>query len=271
MYFKDQVVIITGSSSGIGKSLAYVFAEAKAQIVLAARNKEKLDNIAEDLKKQFQVNILVVATDVSIEADCQNLIEQTIKVFGKIDILINNAGVSMRALFEELDLSVIRRLMDVNFWGTVYCSKYAIPHLLESKGSLVGISSIAGYRGLPARSGYSASKFAVQGFLEVVRVETLKRGLHVLIACPGFTHSNIRNTALIKDGSAQGESPRDENKMMSSDEVARRILKAIRKRKRMIIMTCLGKATVFFNKIFPKWMDKMTYRTMAKEPNSPLK
>jgi len=194
-----------------------------------------------------------------------------VKRFGRIDILVNNAGISMRALFENTDLTVIKQLMDVNFWGTVYCTKYALPYLLTEKGSVVGVSSIAGYKGLPGRSGYSASKFAIQGFLEVLRIENMSRGLHVLIACPGFTASNIRNTALAGDGSQQGESPRDESSMMTAEKVADKIITAIQKKKHRIIMTSQGKLTVLLNKFFPKWMDRIVYNHMAKEPNSPFK
>ena len=177
----------------------------------------------------------------------------------------------MRALFAEVGLDVIRKLMDINFWGTVYCSKYALPYLLKSEGSLVGVSSIAGYKGLPGRSGYSASKFAMQGFLEVVRIENMKKNLHVLIACPGFTSSNIRNMALSKDGTAQGETPLDESRLMSSEKVSQHIIQAIEKRKDRLILTTQGKMTVLLNKFFPKFMDKMVYSHMAKEPNSPFK
>jgi short-subunit dehydrogenase len=199
------------------------------------------------------------------------MVEATVKRFGKIDILINNAGISMRALFADLDLDVIRKVMDTNFWGTVYCTKYALPHLLATRGSVVGVSSVAGYKGLPGRTGYSASKFAMQGFMEVLRIENLKTGLHIMIACPGFTASNIRNTALAKDGSMQGESPRDESKMMTSEEVAERIATAIVKRKSTLILTTQGKMTVLLNKFFPRWMDKMVYNHMAKEPDAPFK
>src|SRR5690606_5748812 len=148
------------------------------------------------------------------EEDCERLIQATIQQFGRIDLLINNAGISMRALFKDLDLKVLKQVMDINFWGTVYCTKFALPYLLQQKGSIVGISSVAGFKGLPARTGYSSSKFAMHGFLESVRIENLDAGLHVLIACPGFTASNIRNTALAKDGNIQGESPLDEGKIM---------------------------------------------------------
>ncbi|MCD4746514.1 MAG: SDR family oxidoreductase [Bacteroidales bacterium] len=267
---KNKVVIITGASSGIGKALAEEFAKKQAKIVIAARSIEKLNEISSGLKTQA-ADIITVKTDVSIENDCENLINKTIEKYGQLDILINNAGISMRALFNELDLKVIKKLMDVNFWGTIYCTKYALPYILKSKGSVVGVSSIAGYKGLPGRTGYSASKFAMQGFLEVLRIENMKKGLHVLTACPGFTASNIRNFALSKDGSQQGESPRNETKMMTAREVAQHIIKAIEKRKRTLILTSQGKLTVLLNKFFPGFMDKMVYNHMAKESDSPFK
>jgi short-subunit dehydrogenase len=142
---------------------------------------------------------------------------------------------------------------------------------LEQKGSVVGISSVAGIKGLPARTGYSASKFAMNGFLEALRIENLKNGLHVLVAHPGFTTSNIRNTALAADGAMQGESPRDEAGMMSAEEVAKHIYKAVSKRKNKIILTSQGKITNLMNKFFPNLLDKMVFNHMAKEPDSPFK
>ncbi len=267
---KNKVVIITGASSGIGLALAKSFAKQGAHLALAARSADKLKNISEELTSNNTPNI-VVTTDVSNEEDCKNLVAKTIEAFGRIDILINNAGISMRALFKDVDLDVLRQLMDVNFWGTVYCTKYALPYLLESKGSVTGISSIAGYIGLPARTGYSASKFAMHGFLETLRVENLKTGLHVLIAAPGFTASNIRKTALTNDGSQQGETPRKEEKMMSAEEVAERVINAIRKKKSTLILTFVeGKLTVFLKKWMPRMLEKLTYNHMAKEPDSPF-
>lgn len=263
---KNKVVIITGASSGIGKSLAFEFARRGAKIVTASRS-----GVSDPELYKISSEILDVRTDVSKQSDCESLIRKAVEKFGRIDILINNAGISMRAIFSEVDLDVIHQLMDTNFWGTVYCTKFAMPYLLESKGSLVGVSSIAGYKGLPGRTGYSASKFAMQGFLEVVRIENLKKGLHVLIACPGFTTSNIRNAALSKDGTSQGETPLNEEKLMPADEVARKIIVAIEKKKDRIILTFQGKMTVLLNKFFPKFMDKMVYGHMAKEPNSPFK
>jgi len=267
---KDKVVIITGASSGIGRACAEAFATKGANIVLAARQYVSLCELGLDLEKRFGVKVLAVQCDVSREEDCEQLIKQTLVAFKAIDILVNNAGISMRALFHEVELSVLKRVMDVNFWGTVYCSKYALPALIASKGTIVGVSSIAGYRGLPGRTGYSASKFAMNGFLESLRVETLQTGLHVMVACPGFTASNIRNKALDTSGKEQGETTMDENKMMSSEEVAANIVGGIVKRKRTLIMTRQGKLAVFMNKFLPAWVDKKVYSLFAKEKRSLL-
>ncbi len=269
MNLKNKVVIITGASSGIGKSMANLALEQGMKVVLAARSVAEMEKI---VKKQRHNpdDYLVVKTDVTIEADCQKLIDSTVEKFGKIDILINNAGISMRAIFSELDLNVMKTLMDVNFWGIVYCTYHALPWILKSKGSVIGISSVAGFRGLPARTGYSASKFAMHGFLEALRTENLHKGLHVLLVCPGFTASNIRKTALGKDGSPQGESPRNEHKMMQPEKVAANILKAIARRRRDLVLTRHGKLTLWMNKLFPALTDKLVFNHMADEPDSPL-
>ncbi|MDN3547400.1 SDR family oxidoreductase [Mucilaginibacter aquaedulcis] len=271
MKLNNKTIIITGASSGIGKSLAIECAKRGANVVLAARQYVTLCEIGQDLEKQYNIKALAVQCDVAIEEDCAHLVKQTLTTFGKIDVLINNAGLSMRALFQDVDLKVLKNLMDVNFWGTVYCTKYALPEILKTKGSIVGVSSIAGYKGLPGRTGYSASKFAMNGFLDSLRVENLKTGVHVLTACPGFTASNIRNTALAKDGSQQGESSMDENKMMTSDEVATIILDGVENRARTLIMTGQGKLTVTLSKFLPSFLDKMVYNVFSKEKNPLLK
>ncbi|MDX9880537.1 MAG: SDR family oxidoreductase [Prolixibacteraceae bacterium] len=264
-----KVVVITGASSGIGRALALECASRGAKLALAARRADRLSELEKELPG---VEIISVKTDVSKEEDCKKLIEQTFQRYGKIDVLINNAGVSMRALFADLELDVMKRLMDVNFWGTVFCTKYAMPHLLKSKGTVAGVISIAGYIGLPGRTGYSASKYAIRGFLDALRTENLKTGLHVLVAAPGFTASEVRQSALIANGSKQGETPRDENKMMSSEECARHIARAIVRRKRELILTFTeGKLTVFLGKFFPKLVDRLAFNHMAKEPDSPFK
>jgi short-subunit dehydrogenase len=160
---------------------------------------------------------------------------------------------------------VLRKVMDINFFGSVYCTKYALSSLIERKGIVVGVSSIAGYRGLPGRSAYSASKYALQGWLEAVKTELLDDGVHVMWVCPGFTTSNIRHAALNKDGASHGETPMDESKMMSAEECAERILAGIRKKKRTLVMTFTGKRTVFLNKFFPGLADKLVHKFFFKD------
>ncbi|MCT4672532.1 MAG: SDR family oxidoreductase [Prolixibacteraceae bacterium] len=264
---KNKVVVITGASSGIGKALATTYAKSGAKLVLGARRLDRLESLASELDTET----ICVATDVTKEQDCKQLIDSAVDHFGKIDVLINNAGISMRALFEDLELDVLKNVMDVNFWGTVYCTKYALPHIIETKGSIVGVISIAGYVGLPGRTGYAASKFAVRGFLDTVRIENLHKGVHVLVAAPGFTASEIRTKALVEDGSSQGDTPRNESKMMSAEECAQHIYKAVKRKKRSLILTFIeGKFTVFLSKFFPSLLDRLTFNHMAKEPNSPF-
>lgn len=270
MDFKGKTAVITGASSGIGMALAREFARLGANVVMGARSEEKLKELAAELESQGAVTAYRV-TDVTKEEDCRGLIETAADAFGGIDILVCNAGISMRAIFDDVDLSVIHRLMDVNFWGTVNCTKFALPYLQKSHGSLVGVSSVAGIHGLPGRTGYSASKYAMTGFLETIRVENLKKGLHVMIACPGFTASNVRFAALTADGSSQGETPRDEGKMMTPEEVAHRIIKGIAGRKRFLTMEFQGRATRFIKKFAPGFLDRQFYNHMAKEPDSPFK
>lgn len=268
-FLKDKVVAITGASSGIGKALADTALAAGARVAVCARNPERLETSFATYKGEER--LLLLQADVSLEEDCRRFVEEIVRQWGGIDILVNNAGMSMRALFAELDLKVLKELMDVNFWGMVYATKYALPYLQQSKGTIAGISSIAGYRGLPGRTGYSSSKFAMQGFLEALRTELLYSGVNVMWASPGFTASNIRNVALGANGSAQQETPLKENQLMSAGICAGLIWKAIERRKRTLVMTTQGKATVLLNKLFPGFMDKMVFNHFAKEPGSPLK
>jgi short-subunit dehydrogenase len=267
---KDKVVIITGASSGIGLATAAEFARLGAKVVLAARSNDLLENSVESFRKSGYTATAVV-TDVTKEEDCKNLIDRTIQEYGHIDILINNAGISMRALFRDVDLNVLKRLFEVNFWGAVTCTKYALPHLIKQRGSVVGVSSVAGFVGLPGRTGYSASKYALHGFLETLRIENLKNGLHVLILCAGFTKSDIRKKALTADGSPQGFTPREEEKMMHPEEVARAIVKALRNRRNYVILTLEGKMTALVKRIAPRFIERAAYIRMANEPDSPLK
>ncbi len=261
-------MLITGGSSGIGKACAARFGKDGGRICITGRNEENLKQAEEELKA-VGVEVITVQGDVANENDCVKMINQTLNAYGRIDVLINNAGISMRAFFKNLDLSVIRQLMEVNFFGTLYCTKYALKPLLKNGGSVVGISSVAGYQGLPGRTGNSASKFAMEGFLSALRLENHSSGLHVMIVNPGYTESNIRKTALVADGSRQGESPKDEKKMMTAEEVADRIFNGVRKRKKRLVLSQEGKLSYFLSKLAPGFVDRMVIKTIENEGELP--
>ncbi len=269
-FMRGKVIIITGASSGIGEAMAREYAKMGAKVVLGARRKEELERVASDIRANGG-EVAYTVCDVVRREDCEALINKAVECFGGIDVMICNAGLSMRALFDDCDLDVLHRLMDVNFWGTVNCTKYALPWLQKSHGSLVGISSVAGIHGLPGRTGYSASKYAMTGFLDTIRIENLKKGVHVMTACPGFTASNVRFAALTADGSQQGDTPRNEAKMMTPEQVAHIVARGIRRRKRLCLMEWEGRATHHLKKFFPALVDRLFYAVMANEPDSPLK
>jgi short-subunit dehydrogenase len=256
-FFTHKVVIVTGGSDGIGRALIDALIRAGAKVATCGRQYDKLYALQLEYS---QIMLHTLVCDVSHEDECRRFIKSTVETFGTIDILINNAGISMRSLFDEADTGVIRQMMDVNFMGAVYCTKFALSFIIKQKGTIVGISSTAGYRGLPGRSGYSASKFALRGWLEALRIELMDSGVHVMWISPGFTTSNIRNTALNSHGVGQGESPLDESKLMSAETCARYILDAIEKRKRVMVLTFTGKLTVFLNKFFPSLTDKLVHK-----------
>lgn len=260
-FYNGKVVLITGGTDGIGKEALRMLLEEGARVVTCGRNSDKVYGI----QKEFsQYPLLAMVTDVSNENDCRRLIEAALKTFGKIDILINNAGISIRALFKETNIDTIKKVMDVNFFGSIYCTKYALPAIIESKGIIAGISSIAGYRGFPGRSIYSASKFALQGWLEGLKIEMQEEGVHVLWISPGSIATNIRYNALSKDGTPLGESQADEANLMTATECARQILKAIKNRKRSLVLTFEAKQAILVNRLFPALADKIIRKKFFK-------
>ncbi len=259
--FTGKVVLITGGSEGIGKALVQQFLALGAKVATCGRNVDKLGVLAQ---QHPNASLFTMQVDVANQEQCEAFVATTVAKWGTVDILINNAGVSMRALVNEVSIATLKNVMDINFWGTVYTTKAALPFIQKNNGIIVGVSSIAGYRGLPGRSGYSASKYALNGWLEALRTELFGSGTHVMWVCPGFTASNIRNAALNKDAQAQGESPMDEGAMMSSDACATHIINAMGKRKRTLVLTFKGKQTVFMNKFFPSWADKLVHHFFFK-------
>lgn len=253
-FFSNKVVAITGGSDGIGKALVEALIAQGAKVATCARNFDKLYSLQ---LKYSNSPLHAITGDVSNEQDCKQFIESTIKTFGRIDILINNAGISMRSLFQDTDIDTLKNIMNVNFWGAVYCTKYALPSILENKGVIVGMSSVAGYRGLPGKSGYSASKFAMQGWMEALRVELMNNDVNVMWVCPGYTTTGVQ--AFMSESSLDEEAP------MTPEECASVTLEAIEKHKRNVIMTFTGKRTVFSSRFFPAFADKLIHKYFFKE------
>lgn len=262
--FFEQVVVITGASSGIGRELAYLFAEQGAWLSLAARDKARLGSVAEECVRRGG-KAFVIPTDVSDEMQCKRLIDETVARYGKIDTLINNAGVTMWALFEEItDLSMLEKIMQVNFFGSVYPTYYALPYLKKSRGRLVAISSMTGKAGVPTRSGYAASKHAMVGFFDTLRIELAKYEVSVTIIYPDFVATEIRERAYGKDGKPMGESLVKESKVMSAEACARRSIKAIAARKREDVQSLRGKVGQWLKLIAPSVVDRIALQAIEK-------
>lgn len=256
---KDKVIIITGASAGIGKSLSQQLGKMGAKVVLAARDEGALNSLSAEIPGS-----LVVPTDVTDSEACKHLIERTLDHFGRLDILVNNAGLSMWTLFDQItDLSIFSRIMQVNYLGSVYCTHYALPHLKQSKGLIVAISSLAGKTGVPTRSGYSASKHAMQGFFDTLRIELMGSGVDVCVVSPGFVQSEIRSRALGPDGKPLGKSPIDEPGVMPVEDCAAQIIAAMQARKRELIMGSLRiRIGMWLRLIAPSIVDNMARKAI---------
>jgi short-subunit dehydrogenase len=258
MGFTNKTVILTGASAGIGRSLAISLAQQGAHLVLASRDQPALEEVAVACTTAGG-KAIAVPTDVAQPQFCQQLIEQAIATFGQIDILVNNAGISMLTRFDEItDLSILEQVMRVNYLGSVYCTHYALPYLKTSRGLVVAISSLCGKTAVPTRSGYVASKHAMQGFFDTLRIELGETGVDVLVVSPGFVATDIRQRALGANGNPLGKSPRDETRdTMSVDECVRQIIWAMQRRKREHIMTVRGKVTPWAKLIVPGLVDRI--------------
>ncbi len=262
--FKDNVVIITGASSGIGKELALRLSEQGAKLALAARHLDALDIVVEQCSG-WGGEAMAVLADVADKKQCKHLIDKTVERFGRIDTLINNAGLSMWARFEEItDLSFFEKIMQVNYFGSLYCTYYALPYLKKSKGRLVGISSLTGKTGVPTRTGYAASKHAMAGFFDSLRVELRDQHVSVTMIYPGFVATAVRERAFGKDGSALGKSHLEENGVMSVEECVHQIIPVIAKRRRELVMTTRGKLGMWIKLFAPGLVDKIALRSIEK-------
>jgi short-subunit dehydrogenase len=258
MSFLNQTIILTGASAGIGRSLAIALAHQGANLVLAARNQAALEDVVRACTEAGG-KAIAVPTDVTRSEDCQQLVEKAVAAFGQIDILVNNAGISMLTPFDQVtDLSIFEQVMQVNYLGAVYCTHFALPHLKANQGLLVAISSLCGKTAVPTRSGYVASKHAMQGFFDTLRIELQGTGVDVLVVSPGFVETDIRQRALGAAGKALGQSPRDESQgNMSVDKCVRQILWAMERRKREHLMTLKGKVIPLAKLLVPRFVDRL--------------
>lgn len=258
MSFASQTIIVTGASDGIGRSLSITLAQQGANLVLAARNAEALE-AARIACEQAGGKAIAVPTDVTQPEACQQLVEKAIATFGQIHILVNNAGIGMLSRFDQVsDLSIFEQVMQVNYLGAVYCTYAALPYLKASRGLLVAVSSICGKTAVPTRTGYVASKHAMQGFFDTLRIELRDSGVDVLVVSPGFVATDIRQRALGGDGRSLGKSPRDESRgNMPVEECVRQIIGAMERRKRDHVMTLKGKVLPWMKLVLPGVVDRL--------------
>ncbi len=261
---RDNVVIVTGASKGIGAELARQLAARGAKLVLAARGAPALEAVARDCR-EAGASVVTVRADVAVERDCQAIVAGAAIAFGRVDTLVNNAGASMWARFEDLeDVSVLERIMQVNYMGAVYCTRYALPHLREARGRIVAISSLAGRTGVPTRTGYAASKHALAGFFDSLRIELDGSGVSVTVVYPGFVATGIRENAAGPDGKPIRVSPVREAEVMRVEVCARRIVRAIERREREVVMTARGRMGLWLKLVAPSLVDRMAKRAIER-------
>jgi short-subunit dehydrogenase len=262
--FKNNVAIITGASAGIGKELALQLASRGAMLVLAARDLKKLKEVAKECNV-LGAKAIAVKTDVSVKEQCERLIAKAIKQFGRIDSLFNNAGLSMFTRFDEIkNIDLLEKIMKVNYFGSVYCTYYALPYLKETKGRIIGISSLTGKTGVPTRTAYAASKHAMAGFFDSLRIELEDSGVSVTMIYPGFVATEVRERALGPNGKPLGTSHLNESKVMSASECAKQILTASAKRKRELVMTFKARLGLWIKLINPNLVDKTSKKSIEK-------
>jgi len=255
--FHDNVVVITGASAGIGLEIARQLSAQGAKLVLAAREPTLLEAAAESCRAPGG-QVIAVQTDVSDADQCRRLIDTAVETYGRIDTLVNNAGISMHARFDQLsDVHAVDRITGINYFGSVYCTWYALPHLKRSKGRIVGVSSITGKIGVPTRTLYSGTKHAMAGFFDSLRIELAEDGVSVTMAYPGFVATEIATRALGPDGKPLGKRPVDDRRAIPVDECARRIIEAAAKRSREVIMARRAKLGMILKALAPGRVDKM--------------
>jgi len=259
--FLENVVILTGASRGIGRALALLLAQQGAWLALAARDRANLEDVAQSCRQRGQAagaKALALPTDVSDQDQCRRLVERTVEAYGRVDTLVNNAGITMWSRFDEMQsLQPLERIMQVNYLGCVYCTHAALPYLKQSQGRIVAVASLAGKAGVPLRSGYAASKHAMVGFFDSLRIELAPYGVSVTVILPDFVATETRQRAFGPDGEPLGKSPVQESQVMTAEESARRILEAMAVRQREQVQSLRGKLGQWVKLIAPGLVDRI--------------
>ena len=262
--FSNNVVVITGGSSGIGREMAYQLSAQGARLVLAAREPLLLEAVVAECKRRG-ADAIGIPTDVSVESQCRTLITRAVEEYGRLDTLINNAGISMRARFDELDsVEPVQRLININYLGSVYCTWHALPHLKKSRGRIVVISSLAGKTGVPTLSAYAASKHAMAGFFESLRAEIARDGVSVTLVYPGFVATDIAVRAIGPHGTTLGVRRVVRAKAMPVEQCAAKVIAAAAESRRDVVMTALGKVGQWIKLIAPAAIDRITLRAVER-------
>ena len=267
---KNKVAVITGGSSGIGEALAYKFSEENFDVVIGGTNRERIKSVISNIKEKGGRGE-GISHDVSSSDDVKKMVDLAINKFGGIDVLICNAGISIRSLFQDVDIKSFEKLFGINFLGSVYSVKHSLPHIIKSSGSIIAISSLNGFIATPTRTAYVSSKHAIQGFFDSLRLELKRKNVHVMVASPGYVHSNFRKNTLKSDGKKEGKTSRDNAKMMSPEEVAEKVFRGYVTKKRDLIFTLRGKLAHLIKNWFPKVADRLAYNEILNERESLLK
>jgi short-subunit dehydrogenase len=262
--YEGKVVVLTGASVGIGRALALRLSRQRPRLVLAARDEPRLQEVAEECRAAG-AEALVARTDVSVQEECRTLVERSLARYGRIDALVLNAGMSMWARFDEVDdLSIFESLMRVNYLGCVWLAHFALAELKRSRGQIVAIASLAGLTGVPTRTGYAASKHALIGFCDSLRIELEGTGVDVTVVAPDFVVSEIHRRSLGADGQPLGESPMQESKIMTAEECALMIERAMEGRKRLVLGSLRGKLGRWARLVAPSVIDRVARRAVEK-------
>jgi short-subunit dehydrogenase len=262
MSFADKTIVITGASEGIGQALALELAADRPRLVLAARSPDRLAATAAECRERG-AHTLEIATDVGVRAQCERLVERAAAEFGGIDVLVNNAGITMWSRFDAVtDFSVFERVMAVNYFGAMYLTAAALPHLKRSKGLIVAVASLAGLTGVPERTGYAASKHAMVGFFDSLRIELAGSGVDVTVIAPDFVVSQIHKRAIGPDGRPLGKTPMQESRIMTSEECARLIRHAMERRQRLLVTSVRGKLGRVLKLLAPSVIDRIAAKAI---------